>query len=105
MTIKHTIFFSGDETGQGHRGLVSSSTLANLAAANLRGVHMVSGGSQKPCGGAVPATIKPIVGEVLTGYNCTVFAYGQTGTGKTHTMEGAIDDACAQGSGPPAWLR
>lgn len=22
------------------------------------------------------------------GYNCTVFAYGQTGTGKTHTMEG-----------------
>ena len=22
------------------------------------------------------------------GYNCTVFAYGQTGTGKTFTMEG-----------------
>ena len=25
---------------------------------------------------------------MLQGYNCTVFAYGQTGTGKTHTMEG-----------------
>ena len=24
----------------------------------------------------------------MTGYNCTVFAYGQTGTGKTFTMEG-----------------
>ncbi|XP_019436239.1 PREDICTED: kinesin-like protein KIN-5D isoform X2 [Lupinus angustifolius] len=32
--------------------------------------------------------ISPIVHEVLEGYNCTVFAYGQTGTGKTYTMEG-----------------
>ena len=24
----------------------------------------------------------------MGGYNCTVFAYGQTGTGKTFTMEG-----------------
>lgn len=32
--------------------------------------------------------VEPIVDEVLEGYNCTVFAYGQTGTGKTHTMEG-----------------
>lgn len=30
----------------------------------------------------------PLVQEVLAGYNCTVFAYGQTGTGKTFTMEG-----------------
>ena len=30
----------------------------------------------------------PSLCEVMEGYNCTVFAYGQTGTGKTHTMEG-----------------
>jgi len=28
------------------------------------------------------------VTDVLEGFNCTVFAYGQTGTGKTFTMEG-----------------
>ncbi|XP_048633774.1 kinesin-like protein KIN-5A [Brassica napus] len=32
--------------------------------------------------------VSPIVFEVLDGYNCTIFAYGQTGTGKTYTMEG-----------------
>lgn len=31
--------------------------------------------------------IAPIVEEVLEGFNCTIFAYGQTGTGKTYTME------------------
>lgn len=28
-----------------------------------------------------------IVQDVLSGYNGTVFAYGQTSSGKTHTME------------------
>ncbi|XP_055841545.1 kinesin-like protein Klp61F [Episyrphus balteatus] len=32
--------------------------------------------------------VGPLIEEVLSGYNCTVFAYGQTGTGKTHTMVG-----------------
>lgn len=32
--------------------------------------------------------VAPLITEVLAGYNCTVFAYGQTGTGKTHTMIG-----------------
>lgn len=31
----------------------------------------------------------PIIESVLSGYNGTIFAYGQTGTGKTHTMEGS----------------
>lgn len=34
--------------------------------------------------------VLPIVEETLAGFNCTIFAYGQTGTGKTHTMEGDI---------------
>ena len=34
--------------------------------------------------------MKPIVEEVLEGYNCTIFAYGQTGTGKTYTMEDCL---------------
>ncbi|KAA0163141.1 hypothetical protein FNF31_02964 [Cafeteria roenbergensis] len=34
---------------------------------------------------------RPIVQDVLHGYNGTVLAYGQTGTGKTHTMLGPPD--------------
>ena len=34
---------------------------------------------------------KPIVDEVMKGYNATIFAYGQTSAGKTHTMQGAGD--------------
>eukprot|EP00438_Fugacium_kawagutii_P004390 Skav206464 [mRNA] locus=scaffold2787:1547:13287:- [translate_table: standard] len=29
------------------------------------------------------ATLQPLVGQVLAGYETTAFAYGQTGTGKT----------------------
>ncbi|XP_051578545.1 kinesin-like protein KIF3B [Myxocyprinus asiaticus] len=31
---------------------------------------------------------KPLIESVLLGFNGTIFAYGQTGTGKTYTMEG-----------------
>ncbi|XP_015232984.1 PREDICTED: kinesin-1 heavy chain-like, partial [Cyprinodon variegatus] len=33
-----------------------------------------------------------IVKDVLEGYNGTIFAYGQTSSGKTHTMEGKLHD-------------
>ncbi|KAF1816833.1 kinesin-domain-containing protein [Eremomyces bilateralis CBS 781.70] len=36
--------------------------------------------------------VAPILDEVLDGFNCTIFAYGQTGTGKTYTMSGDISD-------------
>ncbi|XP_072527593.1 kinesin-like protein KIF18A [Salminus brasiliensis] len=37
-------------------------------------------------------TTKVVVDGVLNGYNCTVFAYGATGAGKTHTMLGSSDN-------------
>lgn len=33
-------------------------------------------------------TFRDLVDSVLGGFNGTVFAYGQTGTGKTFTMQG-----------------
>ncbi|XP_072237933.1 kinesin heavy chain isoform X2 [Leuresthes tenuis] len=38
------------------------------------------------------ACAKQIVKDVLGGYNGTIFAYGQTSSGKTHTMEGNLHD-------------
>ena len=35
--------------------------------------------------------------DVLNGYNGTIFAYGQTSSGKTHTMEGVIGNNDLQG--------
>jgi kinesin family protein 3/17 len=42
-------------------------------------------------------TAAGIVNSTLEGYNGTVFAYGQTGTGKTHTMEGLAADPLQAG--------
>ncbi|ANB13419.1 Kip1p [Sugiyamaella lignohabitans] len=46
--------------------------------------------------------IAPIVDDLYSGMNCTVFAYGQTGTGKTYTMSGDDStnlDTCAYEAG------
>lgn len=37
--------------------------------------------------------VEPIIPEVLAGYNCTVLAYGQSGSGKTYTMVGKDIDS------------
>ena len=43
-------------------------------------------------------SIRSTVDDILNGYNGTVFAYGQTGAGKSYTMMGAdIDDAQSKG--------
>lgn len=49
------------------------------------------------------AAVRPIVEDVLAGYNGTVMAYGQTGAGKTHTLSsvapetiGAVPRAAAE---------
>ena len=39
----------------------------------------------------------PLVESMLEGYNCTIFAYGQTGCGKTHTMMGVPTDPNLRG--------
>ncbi|KAI9179171.1 Kinesin- motor protein [Blastocladiella emersonii ATCC 22665] len=36
--------------------------------------------------------VAPILREVLEGYNCTIFAYGQTGTGKSFTINGDVSE-------------
>uniref|UniRef100_UPI00398F1D75 kinesin heavy chain-like n=1 Tax=Pristiophorus japonicus TaxID=55135 RepID=UPI00398F1D75 len=43
------------------------------------------------------ACAKQIVRDVLGGYNGTIFAYGQTSSGKTHTMEGTLHDSHLMG--------
>ncbi|XP_073702130.1 kinesin heavy chain [Garra rufa] len=40
---------------------------------------------------------KQIVKDVLDGYNGTIFAYGQTSSGKTHTMEGQLHNSQQKG--------
>ena len=48
-------------------------------------------------------TAARIVDSVLEGYNGTIFAYGQTGTGKTFTMEGVNHDEQLMGIIPRAF--
>lgn len=42
-------------------------------------------------------SIRSTVSDVLAGYNGTVFAYGQTGAGKSYTMMGDMEDAKNKG--------
>ena len=39
-------------------------------------------------------TFRDLVESVIEGFNGTIFAYGQTGTGKTHTMQGRYKENC-----------
>ncbi|KAF8788569.1 kinesin-like protein KIF3B [Argiope bruennichi] len=40
---------------------------------------------------------RPLVDSVINGFNGTVIAYGQTGAGKTYTMEGQLGDSEKEG--------
>ena len=44
-------------------------------------------------------TAKNVVESALLGYNATIFAYGQTGTGKTFTMEGFTSEESVEARG------
>lgn len=43
------------------------------------------------------AAAQPIVDAVLDGFNGTIFAYGQTSSGKTFTMQGILDNPELEG--------
>lgn len=45
----------------------------------------------------------PLVESVMGGYNGTIFAYGQTGCGKTHTMIGVKNNKKEKGIIPNAF--
>ncbi|KAH8283926.1 hypothetical protein KR054_005422 [Drosophila jambulina] len=47
-------------------------------------------------------TTAPLVRDVLNGLNAAVFAYGATGSGKTHTMLGPVVRKKPPQTGPPA---
>ena len=51
------------------------------------------------------STAARIVDSVLEGFNGTIFAYGQTGTGKTFTMEGVKDPPELLGIIPRAFMQ
>ena len=48
-------------------------------------------------------TAYPVCENVIQGYNGTIFAYGQTGTGKTFTITGIENDADLKGIMPRAF--
>ncbi|XP_060907633.1 kinesin-like protein KIF3C [Labrus mixtus] len=48
-------------------------------------------------------SVRPLIDSVLDGFNGTIFAYGQTGTGKTYTMQGAWLDPEKRGVIPNAF--
>ncbi len=42
--------------------------------------------------GVYAVAVQPVVDQVVRGLSCCIFAYGQTGTGKTYTMLGDLTD-------------
>ncbi|KAA0156609.1 hypothetical protein FNF29_00720 [Cafeteria roenbergensis] len=77
----------GDECAVQIRGsgdvLVSPSLAGAPATFRLDHVVPPEGGQE-----AMFRVVQPQLEQALSGFNTTVFAYGQTGTGKTHTMLG-----------------
>ena len=51
---------------------------------------------------AVFEEVEPVVEQVLAGFNVCIFAYGQSGSGKTHTMDGSAEQP---GLAPRAMVR
>lgn len=71
--------------------IASTSNLVQESATRQKSYHFDQVfGPEADQGMVYQDVVGPILEEVMSGYNCTIFAYGQTGTGKTHTMEGDL---------------
>ncbi|TKY90241.1 hypothetical protein EX895_000239 [Sporisorium graminicola] len=71
--------------------MASSSNLVQESSTRQKSYHFDQVfGPEADQGMVYQDVVGPILEEVMSGYNCTIFAYGQTGTGKTHTMEGDL---------------
>ena len=66
---------------------VRTGGLADKSSSKTYTFDMVFGASTKQID-VYQSVVCPILDEVIMGYNCAIFAYGQTGPGKTFTMEG-----------------
>ena len=66
----------------------SSAATSDGAAYNLDNVF----GSASRTRDVYDSTTRGIIASVVGGFNGTVFAYGQTSSGKTHTMQGTAEE-------------
>ena len=67
---------------------VRTGGLADKSSRKTYTFDMVFGANTKQIDVYKQSVVCPILDEVIMGYNCAIFAYGQTGPGKTFTMEG-----------------
>eukprot|EP00035_Acanthoeca_spectabilis_P006335 m.123271 g.123271 ORF g.123271 m.123271 type:complete len:712 (+) comp13455_c0_seq1:198-2333(+) len=89
---------SSNEKAQGHKFAVSLDTKQGTVEIGPRSFKFdhVFGPDVKQVD-VYNRTARTIVSSCLEGYNGTIFAYGQTGTGKTFTMEGERNPPELQG--------
>jgi len=98
---------SGKEAAAGHRPVVAaeSNTVASIAKLERTGAVLQSEkgqmhayefdrvfGEDASNEEVYRETAKRLVPKVLDGINCTIFAYGATGAGKTHSIMGNDSD-------------
>lgn len=89
--IKVVVRFRGGEAGAGETGenlddLVLTDETIKLEERSFTFDHVLD--QKVPQDGMYSAVAKNTVNSFLEGYNATIFAYGQSGSGKTYTMLG-----------------
>ncbi|KAF8041147.1 hypothetical protein BT93_B3157 [Corymbia citriodora subsp. variegata] len=69
----------------------SSNVLLKVACGNNKSYSFDKVFHPSSSQGEVFSEVEPVIKSALDGYNACIFAYGQTGTGKTFSMEGTPD--------------